>query len=98
MPNDSQHVIVVGAGVIGCSIAYHLSSAGNKVTLIDRNRIASGSSGVAAGMIASVSEGFSDDLGFQKDVGNLFDLADSSRSQLLGLFDKLENDSGIDIE
>ena len=98
MPNDSQHVIVVGAGVIGCSIAYHLSSAGNKVTLIDRNRIASGSSGVAAGMIASVSEGFSDDLGFQKDVGNLFDLADSSRSQLLGLLDKLENDSGIDIE
>ena len=77
MSSNSQHVIVVGAGVIGCSIAYHLSLAGNKVTLIDRNRIASGSSGVAAGMIASVSEGFSDDLGFKKDVGNLFDLADT---------------------
>ena len=98
MSSNSQHVIVVGAGVIGCSIAYHLSLAGNKVTLIDRNRIASGSSGVAAGMIASVSEGFSDDLGFKKDVGNLFDLADSSRSQLLGILDKLENESGIDIE
>ena len=98
MSNNSQHVIIVGAGVIGCSIAYHLSSLGVDVTLIERNKIASGSSGVAAGMIASVSEGFSDHIGFKKDLGNLFKLASKSRSHLLNLLKQLEKESGIDIE
>ena len=32
-----MHVIVIGAGVIGSSIALQLTRAGNKVTVIDRN-------------------------------------------------------------
>lgn len=35
--NAKRHGIVVGAGVIGASIAYHLAEAGCRVTLIDRD-------------------------------------------------------------
>ncbi len=37
-------VIVVGAGYIGCSVSYHLCSAGLKVALIERNSLAAGAS------------------------------------------------------
>lgn len=33
---NDKHVVVVGAGIIGASIAYHLSRAGAAVTIIDR--------------------------------------------------------------
>lgn len=44
-------VIIIGGGVIGCSIAYHLSVAGLRCTVLERDNIASGASGVAAGML-----------------------------------------------
>lgn len=36
MPNQPSHIAVIGAGIIGCSIAYHLSKQGAQVTLIDQ--------------------------------------------------------------
>ena len=41
----STDVVVIGGGVIGCSIAYQLSKKGVQVTLIEKNDIASGTSG-----------------------------------------------------
>lgn len=41
---DIKHVAVIGAGIIGSSIAYHLSKLGVRVTLIERHTVASGSS------------------------------------------------------
>ncbi|MFL5758985.1 MAG: NAD(P)/FAD-dependent oxidoreductase [Thermomicrobiales bacterium] len=38
-------VIVVGAGVVGCSIAYRLAQSGRQVLVIDKRGIASGASG-----------------------------------------------------
>ena len=53
--------VVVGAGAIGCSLAYHLCIMGQKVALIDSKDIASGSSshcdavvGVASGSLDSL--------------------------------------------
>jgi len=40
---------VVGGGVIGCSIAYHLARRGVKVALFEGREIASGASGASAG-------------------------------------------------
>jgi len=42
-------VVVVGGGVQGCSIAYHLATAGVDVVLIERLDIAAGASGASAG-------------------------------------------------
>ena len=41
---DSKHVAVIGAGIVGSSIAYHLSKLGVRVTLIERETVASGAS------------------------------------------------------
>ena len=38
----SQHVIVVGAGIIGASIGYHLAQAGAKVTILEKGEPAQG--------------------------------------------------------
>jgi glycine/D-amino acid oxidase-like deaminating enzyme len=40
-----MHVIVIGAGVIGASVAYHLATLGVSVTLMEANRPAGGTSG-----------------------------------------------------
>lgn len=45
--------IIVGAGVVGCSIAYHLTKAGLKVALIEQKHVGSGASGANFGMVQS---------------------------------------------
>jgi glycine/D-amino acid oxidase-like deaminating enzyme len=42
-----KDVIVVGAGVIGCSIAYHLGRRGISTCIVDRESIATRASGKA---------------------------------------------------
>lgn len=49
-------VIVIGGGVIGCAIAYYLRGAGIEVTLAERQRVGSGASSAAAGMLAPLAE------------------------------------------
>jgi sarcosine oxidase, subunit beta len=48
-------VIVVGAGVVGCSIAYRLAQLGRKVLVIEKRGIASGASGRNGGMTGAGS-------------------------------------------
>jgi sarcosine oxidase subunit beta len=49
---DSADIVIVGAGIVGCSIAYHLALAGaRKVVVVERNLICSGSTGLSAGGI-----------------------------------------------
>lgn len=51
--NNNFDVIVIGAGVIGCSIAYHLTGAGLKTALLDRGQVGAGASGANFGMVQS---------------------------------------------
>lgn len=53
---SSSGVVIVGGGVIGCAIAYYLARAGLRPTVLERDRIGSGASGAAAGMLAPLSE------------------------------------------
>lgn len=53
--------VIVGGGVIGCSIAYHLAGLGQRVTLLERAEIAGEASGAAAGLLAPVAESSEDD-------------------------------------
>ncbi len=45
----TSDVVVIGAGVIGLSIAYHLADLGASVVVLDRSGIAAGASGVQPG-------------------------------------------------
>jgi glycine oxidase len=49
-------LVVVGAGVIGLSIAWRASRSGRSVCVIEADQPAAGASGVAAGMLAPVTE------------------------------------------
>ena len=51
-----MRVVVVGAGAIGCAIAFALADRGVAVVLIDRSTAGLGASGAAAGMFAPFSE------------------------------------------
>ncbi len=46
-------VIIVGAGVIGCSIAYYLTQAGFKTALFEKDFVGAGASGANFGMVQS---------------------------------------------
>ena len=49
-------VVVIGGGVVGCSILYHLSKFGLKdCILLERNEFTSGSSWHAAGSVHAIS-------------------------------------------
>ncbi len=49
MTRDGADVVIIGGGVIGCSIAYHLSARGVRVTLCERETLGSQSTGRCAG-------------------------------------------------
>lgn len=49
-------VVVVGGGVIGCSIAYHLGKAGAEVIVVEREEVAAEASSAAAGLLAPIGE------------------------------------------
>ncbi|HWS84649.1 MAG TPA: FAD-dependent oxidoreductase [Ktedonobacteraceae bacterium] len=44
MQQEYYDVLIVGAGVVGCSIAYHLSKLGLRVALVERGEVAGESS------------------------------------------------------
>lgn len=49
---DRARVVIIGGGVIGCSIAYHLAHAGwTDVLLLERDRLTSGTTWHAAGLM-----------------------------------------------
>jgi len=59
-PKQAQ-VVIIGGGVIGCSVAYHLSKLGwQDVVVLERKQLTSGTTWHAAGLV--VSGGFSTEL------------------------------------
>jgi glycine oxidase len=55
-PHEQCEVVVVGGGVIGLASAWRTAQAGINVVLLERGRLASGASHVAAGMLAPSGE------------------------------------------
>ncbi|MBK3580284.1 FAD-binding oxidoreductase [Streptomyces sp. MBT65] len=76
-------VVVIGGGVIGTSIAYHLARAGVRdVVLVERDELAAGSTSKAAGGVrAQFSDGLNVQLG----------------ARSLEAFERFEEDTGYDI-
>ncbi|MGH0237091.1 NAD(P)/FAD-dependent oxidoreductase [Sinorhizobium meliloti] len=51
--NNSPHVVIIGAGTLGMCSAIHLVEQGARVTVLDAQAIASGSSGRSVGVIGT---------------------------------------------
>lgn len=86
---NGPNIAVVGAGVVGCSIAYYLSKAGCKVILFEKESIGSGASAHATGSIHL--------LGMEFSEGPSFELALAGDSEFAHLVPALENETGIDL-
>lgn len=87
MPAD---VIVVGGGVIGCSIAWRLAQSGLKVTVFERGRVGCEASRAAAGMLSPQGE--------SQTAGPFFDFCLRSRAMYRRFAEELTGSSGIDVE
>lgn len=55
VPPSHARVVIIGGGVIGCSVAYHLTKLGwTDVVLLERKQLTSGTTWHAAGLIAQL--------------------------------------------
>ena len=56
---ESARVIIIGGGIIGCSVAYHLADMGCKdVVLLERDQLTSGTTWHAAGLMTILRRHF----------------------------------------
>lgn len=88
--SQTSEVVIVGGGVIGCSIAYQLSKAGKKVIITEREEVAAEASRAAAGLLAP--------LGELSNPGPFTDLLLASWNLDLELIPVLEDTSGVRVE
>ncbi|MCQ6275034.1 glycine oxidase ThiO [Bacillus sp. V3B] len=87
----NYEVVVIGGGIIGCSIAYYLAKENVDVALFEGRQIGSKSTGAAAGMLGAHSE-------CDGDFDVFFPFARSSQRAYAQLKEELRELSGIDME
>ncbi len=87
---QSTDVAIIGGGIIGCSIAYHLRKQGVDVAVFDQGEIGGQASSAAAGILAP--------LGSLSGAGSYADLLLASWSMFPSLVPELEEASGIGVE
>src|SRR5882672_7447555 len=89
-PIEKADAVVIGAGVIGCAVAWRLGQAGMRVVVVERGRAGAEASHAAGGMLAPLAEAERRDDFFNLAVAGLAIYADFAR--------ELKASSGIDIE
>lgn len=89
MTTATASAIVIGGGVIGCSIGYHLAKSGIDATILERGEIGMEASNAASGILSSL-------FGNPTDPYTL--LVNTSLSMFHELAPELAEASGIDIE
>src|SRR5256886_9676483 len=88
--NQTTDVVIIGGGVIGCSIAYQLSKASVQVSVIEREEIAAEASSAAAGLLAPAEV-----LTGPKAVADLFLASWSMTAEIIA---EIEAASGVQVE
>ena len=54
-PPDAARIVIIGGGIMGCSVAYHLSLLGERdVVLLEQGRLTSGTTWHAAGLVGQL--------------------------------------------
>lgn len=89
-PIEQTDAVVIGAGVIGCAVAWRLGQAGMRVVVVERGRVGSEASHAAAGMLAPLAEADREDEFFNLTAASLATYADFAR--------ELKASSGVDVE
>jgi 4-methylaminobutanoate oxidase (formaldehyde-forming) len=70
---ESARVVVIGGGIIGCSVAYHLVDMGcTDVVLLERDQLTSGTTWHAAGLMTTFGSGSETILGIRKHSMELY--------------------------
>ncbi len=82
--------VIIGGGVIGCSIAWRLAQGGMRVAIIERGEIGHEASWAAGGMLAPLAEANKAD--------SFFEFAVASRAMYADFAAELREVSGVDIE
>ena len=88
MPKTAD-VVVIGAGVVGCSVAYYLAREGINVTILERDAIGSGASAHATGSLSLLGAEFS--------PGPSFQIARASSSEFQQIVPELESATGMNL-
>lgn len=86
---SSTDAIVIGGGVIGCSIGYHLAKVGVTTTILERGEIGMGASNAASGILSSL---------FGNPTDPYTRLVNTSLKMFHELAPELAETSGVDIE
>jgi glycine oxidase len=82
--------IVIGGGIIGCSVAWRLAAEGVATTVLERGRVGQEASWAAAGMIAPQADA--------DGPGLFFDFCMKARDAFETIVDRLVRDGGVDPE
>jgi glycine oxidase len=86
----ASDVLVIGAGVIGCAVAYELARRGAAVRVFDARAIGAGATQASAGVLAPLVE--------VHEPGPLLDLSSRSLSTYDRFVEQVREDSGLEFE
>ena len=82
---ESARVVVVGGGIIGCSVAYHLADMGcNDVVLLERDQLTSGTTWHAAGLMTTYGSTSETSLKMRKYSRELYASLEAETGQATG--------------
>ena len=84
LPEYAQ-AVVIGGGIIGCSVAYHLAEMGcREVVLLERDQLTSGTTWHAAGLMTSFGSGSETTLSIRQHSMQLYKRLEQETGQQTG--------------
>ena len=82
---EYARVVIIGGGIIGCSVAYHLADMGCKeVVLLERDQLTSGTTWHAAGLMTTYGSGSETILGIRRHSMELYKRLEEETGQQTG--------------
>ena len=88
--SETADVVVIGAGIVGASVAYYLSKEGLAVCIMDKESICAGCSTHGTGSIGTGSQDFK--------PGDHFLLGLEAQHVMMSLIREVEEDTGVDTQ
>jgi glycine cleavage system aminomethyltransferase T/glycine/D-amino acid oxidase-like deaminating enzyme len=82
---EHARVVIIGGGIIGCSVAYHLAEMGCKdVVLLERDQLTSGTTWHAAGLMTTFGSGSETTISIRKHSMELYKRLEKETGQQTG--------------